>query len=187
MTASTGEGFRPGTSSTPGASGTPNTSNAPNTSAATGTSATSAAATTAATNATTAATATHEPVRRRTVARSSPRHEIRALLRAHLAAATGYRHLTRHCAVCARLLRLAMEPVTAPVAGGATEDPAGPPGAPAGPQKGAPRAVGRPRGKDLPPPRADAPSPGASEPVRGPLRDGRPNARRAEDESPPAT
>ncbi|MFI6965117.1 DUF6274 family protein [Streptomyces sp. NPDC050255] len=48
------------------------------------------------------------PVRRRT-----PRHEIRALLRAHLAAASGYRHLTRHCAVCARLLRLAMEPLTA--------------------------------------------------------------------------
>ncbi|WP_374119411.1 DUF6274 family protein [Streptomyces sp. RKAG290] len=44
--------------------------------------------------------------------RRTPRHEIRALLRAHLAAATGYRHLTRHCAVCARLLRLAMEPVT---------------------------------------------------------------------------
>ncbi|WP_445978167.1 DUF6274 family protein [Streptomyces poriferorum] len=53
------------------------------------------------------------PVRRRT-----PRHEIRALLRAHLAAASGYRHLTRHCAVCARLLRLAMEPLTA---SGATE------------------------------------------------------------------
>ncbi|WP_442806535.1 DUF6274 family protein [Streptomyces sp. NBC_01022] len=49
------------------------------------------------------------PARRRV-----PRHEIRALLRAHLAAASGYRHLTRHCAVCARLLRLAMEPLTAP-------------------------------------------------------------------------
>ncbi|MEE4493796.1 DUF6274 family protein [Streptomyces sp. BE230] len=49
------------------------------------------------------------PARRR-----APRHEIRALLRAHLAAASGYRHLTRHCAVCARLLRLAMEPLTAP-------------------------------------------------------------------------
>lgn len=43
----------------------------------------------------------------------APRHEIRALLRAHLAAASGYRHLTRHCAVCARLLRLAMEPLAA--------------------------------------------------------------------------
>lgn len=37
------------------------------------------------------------------------RHETRALLRAHLAAASGYRHLTRHCPVCHRLLRLAQE------------------------------------------------------------------------------
>ncbi|MFJ2023794.1 DUF6274 family protein [Streptomyces sp. NPDC087897] len=41
---------------------------------------------------------------------STARHEIRALLRAHLAAASAYRHFTRHCAVCHRLLRLAMEP-----------------------------------------------------------------------------
>lgn len=40
----------------------------------------------------------------------SARHETRALLRAHLAAASGSRHLTRHCPVCHRLLRLAMEP-----------------------------------------------------------------------------
>ncbi|MFB7334999.1 DUF6274 family protein [Streptomyces adustus] len=40
------------------------------------------------------------------------RHETRALLRAHLAAASPYRHLTRHCPVCHRLLRLAMD--TAP-------------------------------------------------------------------------
>ncbi|WP_431043538.1 DUF6274 family protein [Streptomyces sp. P1-3] len=40
---------------------------------------------------------------------TSARHEIRALLRAHLSAATGYRHSTRHCPVCHRLLRLAME------------------------------------------------------------------------------
>ncbi|MFI7005607.1 DUF6274 family protein [Streptomyces sp. NPDC050145] len=38
------------------------------------------------------------------------RHETRALLRAHLAAASGYRHVTRHCPICHRLLRLAMEP-----------------------------------------------------------------------------
>ncbi|MDQ8705958.1 DUF6274 family protein [Streptomyces sp. LHD-70] len=49
--------------------------------------------------------------------RASPRrHETRALLRAHLAAASGnrsgYRHLTRHCPVCHRLLRLAMESTT---------------------------------------------------------------------------
>ncbi|MFE5094524.1 DUF6274 family protein [Streptomyces sp. NPDC056638] len=44
---------------------------------------------------------------------ASAGHETRALLRAHLAAASGYRHLTRHCPICHRLLRLAMEPVTA--------------------------------------------------------------------------
>ncbi|NGN65327.1 hypothetical protein G5C51_15645 [Streptomyces sp. A7024] len=36
------------------------------------------------------------------------RHETRALLRAHLAAASSYRHLTRHCPICHQLLRLAM-------------------------------------------------------------------------------
>ncbi|MGW3580267.1 DUF6274 family protein [Streptomyces rubiginosohelvolus] len=54
---------------------------------------------------------------------SAARHETRALLRAHLAAASAYRHLTRHCAVCHRLLRLAMEP-------GATAEPDGAPEAP---------------------------------------------------------
>ncbi|QKV90352.1 hypothetical protein HUT19_18705 [Streptomyces sp. NA02950] len=44
---------------------------------------------------------------------TSAKHETRALLRAHLAAATGYRHLTRHCPICHRLLRLAMEPTAA--------------------------------------------------------------------------
>ncbi|GAB2776220.1 DUF6274 family protein [Streptomyces daliensis] len=45
-----------------------------------------------------------------TRAASTPgRHETRALLRAHLAAATRYRHVTRHCPICHRLLRLAME------------------------------------------------------------------------------
>ncbi|WP_327709867.1 DUF6274 family protein [Streptomyces sp. NBC_00464] len=65
------------------------------------------------------------PARRR-----APRHEIRALLRAHLAAASGYRHLTRHCAVCARLLRLAMEPLTAPGPPEGTAEPLTGPGAP---------------------------------------------------------
>ncbi|WP_434591840.1 DUF6274 family protein [Streptomyces sp. A5-4] len=37
------------------------------------------------------------------------RHGARALLRAHLAAASGYRHLGRHCPICRRLLRLALE------------------------------------------------------------------------------
>ncbi|MEV7858034.1 DUF6274 family protein [Streptomyces hirsutus] len=37
------------------------------------------------------------------------RHETRALLRAHLSAASSFGHLTRHCPVCHRLLRLAMD------------------------------------------------------------------------------
>ncbi|MFF7476228.1 DUF6274 family protein [Streptomyces sp. NPDC008092] len=55
---------------------------------------------------------------------ASVRHETRALLRAHLAAASSYRHLTRHCAVCHRLRRLAMDsaPHTAEPAEDATED-----------------------------------------------------------------
>ncbi|WP_155060538.1 DUF6274 family protein [Streptomyces blattellae] len=40
---------------------------------------------------------------------ASARHETRALLRAHLAAASSYRHLTRHCPICHQLLRLAMD------------------------------------------------------------------------------
>ncbi|MFJ8823661.1 DUF6274 family protein [Streptomyces sp. NPDC102467] len=40
------------------------------------------------------------------------RHETRALLRAHLSAASGRPHLTRHCPICHRLLRLAMDPAT---------------------------------------------------------------------------
>ncbi|GAB2732998.1 DUF6274 family protein [Streptomyces bullii] len=39
---------------------------------------------------------------------ASARHETRALLRAHLAAASSYGHLTRHCPICHHLLRLAM-------------------------------------------------------------------------------
>ncbi|WDT92286.1 hypothetical protein H0E86_16915 [Streptomyces sp. SCSIO-PteL053] len=54
---------------------------------------------------------------------SAARHETRALLRAHLAAAaSSYRHLTRHCAVCHRLLRLAMEPGATAEPEGAAED-----------------------------------------------------------------
>ncbi|WP_254399363.1 DUF6274 family protein [Streptomyces sp. AC602_WCS936] len=40
---------------------------------------------------------------------ASVRHETRALLRAHLSAASSYRHLTRHCPICHRLLRLALD------------------------------------------------------------------------------
>lgn len=39
----------------------------------------------------------------------SARRETRALLRAHLSAASSYRHVTRHCPICHRLLRLAMD------------------------------------------------------------------------------
>ncbi|MER6463622.1 DUF6274 family protein [Streptomyces sp. NPDC001288] len=51
---------------------------------------------------------------------ASARHETRALLRAHLAAASSYRHLTRNCPVCHRLLRLAMD--SAPCATEGPED-----------------------------------------------------------------
>ncbi|MFF8843630.1 DUF6274 family protein [Streptomyces sp. NPDC015127] len=57
-------------------------------------------------------------------ASAARRHETRALLRAHLAAATGYRHLTRSCPVCHRLLRLAMErPEPEPAAPDASPEP----------------------------------------------------------------
>ena len=42
-------------------------------------------------------------------ASTARRYETRALLRAHLSAYSGYRHLTRSCPICHRLLRLAME------------------------------------------------------------------------------
>lgn len=41
--------------------------------------------------------------------RSGSWHETRALLRAHLSASADYGHFTGQCAVCYRLLRLAME------------------------------------------------------------------------------
>ncbi|MFI1394695.1 DUF6274 family protein [Streptomyces sp. NPDC020681] len=57
-------------------------------------------------------------------ASAARQHETRALLRAHLKAASGYRHLTRHCPICHRLLRLAMEPSAEPAAEPpAAEDP----------------------------------------------------------------
>ncbi|MEU0474610.1 DUF6274 family protein [Streptomyces olivaceus] len=40
---------------------------------------------------------------------ASARHETRALLRAHLSAASSYGHATRHCPICHRLLRLALD------------------------------------------------------------------------------
>ncbi|MBP8535448.1 DUF6274 family protein [Streptomyces sp. MK37H] len=52
---------------------------------------------------------------------TSAKHETRALLRAHLAAAAGNRHFTRHCPICHRLLRLAMEHSAADEAGDRAE------------------------------------------------------------------
>ncbi|MGM9384928.1 DUF6274 family protein [Streptomyces antibioticus] len=51
---------------------------------------------------------------------ASVRHETRAMLRAHLSAASSYRHLTRHCPICHRLQRLAMD--GAPRGAGAPEE-----------------------------------------------------------------
>ncbi|THA60386.1 hypothetical protein E6P78_27255 [Streptomyces sp. A0958] len=79
----------------------------------------------------------------------APRHKVRALLRAHLAAASGYRHLTRHCAVCARLLRLAMEPVAASRPTRAADEPSGAPDAPTERRRAAVRAS---RAGDVSPP-----------------------------------
>ncbi|MFC8710961.1 DUF6274 family protein [Streptomyces sp. NPDC057197] len=50
---------------------------------------------------------------------ASARHETRALLRAHLAAASSYGHLTSRCPACHRLLRLAMESAPGPPAAAA--------------------------------------------------------------------
>ncbi|MWA12145.1 DUF6274 family protein [Streptomyces sp. BA2] len=55
-----------------------------------------------------------------TASAASARHEIRALLRAHLSAATSYRHVTRHCPICHRLERLALETSSAASAASAT-------------------------------------------------------------------
>ncbi|MFF4508350.1 DUF6274 family protein [Streptomyces sp. NPDC001401] len=55
---------------------------------------------------------------------ASVRHETRALLRAHLSAASSsYGHLTRHCPICHHLLRLALDsPRVAEVPDEAVED-----------------------------------------------------------------
>ncbi|MER6094777.1 DUF6274 family protein [Streptomyces sp. NPDC001728] len=73
---------------------------------------------------------------------SAARHDTGALLRAHLAAASRYGHLTRHCPVCHRLLRLAMElpelpePLELPEGEEPAEKPGEEPGEPeAGPGK----------------------------------------------------
>ncbi|MFE7814765.1 DUF6274 family protein [Streptomyces sp. NPDC057433] len=58
---------------------------------------------------------------------ASARHETRALLRAHLSAASSFGHHTRHCPVCHRLLRLAMDSAPrTPEASEPTQQPARP-------------------------------------------------------------
>lgn len=79
------------------------------------------------------------------MAASTARHETRALLRAHLAAVSGYRHLTRQCPVCHRLLRLAMDPseaVPEEIRSGASLAPGGPSGARPRPGRGDPGEPG---------------------------------------------
>ncbi|MFB7593233.1 DUF6274 family protein [Streptomyces sp. NPDC056160] len=56
---------------------------------------------------------------------ASARHETRALLRAHLAAASSYGHLTSRCPACHRLLRLAMESTPRPAAAPGAPQPPG--------------------------------------------------------------
>ncbi|MDX2919318.1 MULTISPECIES: DUF6274 family protein [Streptomyces] len=87
---------------------------------------------------------------------SAARHETRALLRAHLAAASAYGHLTRHCTVCHRLLRLAMEPGATVEPAGAAETAPDPVGAPGGRED----APGRPGGDEDERPPATRPSAG---------------------------
>ncbi|WP_073228418.1 MULTISPECIES: DUF6274 family protein [unclassified Streptomyces] len=103
---------------------------------------------------------------------SAARHETRALLRAHLAAASAYGHLTRHCAVCHRLLRLAMEPGAAAESGGASEPAPDATEAAPDPTEPAPDATGA------------APDPAGASAAREGVR-GRPGGH--EDQRPPAT
>ncbi|QNE75987.1 hypothetical protein F0344_16320 [Streptomyces finlayi] len=83
---------------------------------------------------------------------STARHETRALLRAHLAAASGYRHLTRHCPICHRLLLLALEPAATPGESGAFLSP---PRGPSRPSGGPEAPGGGPVAPDSPPGTAD--------------------------------
>ncbi|MEW2633968.1 DUF6274 family protein [Streptomyces sp. NPDC048389] len=86
-------------------------------------------------------------------ASTARRYETRALLRAHLSAYSGYRHLTRSCPICHRLLRLAMErPEHEP------QD--------RGPQAPLPQAV-----QSAPEPSRDAPHEPASADDKGPTKE----------------
>ncbi|MEV6259183.1 DUF6274 family protein [Streptomyces sp. NPDC051784] len=105
------------------------------------------------------------------------RHETRALLRAHLAAASGYRHLTRHCPICHRLLRLALEPLTDPQAPHDTSGSGDATGEPRALQEAA-GAPGRRLAEDPPPNRP---------PTSRSATEGGPESRPPGDESPPTT
>ncbi|MFE3519214.1 DUF6274 family protein [Streptomyces sp. NPDC059166] len=105
------------------------------------------------------------------------RHETRALLRAHLAAASGYRHLTRHCPICHRLLRLALEPLADPQPPDEATGPRDPAGAPHAPQEAAEGAARHP-GEKQPP---------HEPPTSLRLAADGPERRESGDESPPAT
>ncbi|WP_078510037.1 DUF6274 family protein [Streptomyces sp. Tu 6176] len=72
---------------------------------------------------------------------ASARHETRALLRAHLAAASSYGHLTSRCPACHRLLRLAMESAPLPPAAAAKA-----PAVPRRPAEASERRSGAPGG-----------------------------------------
>ncbi|WP_432248918.1 DUF6274 family protein [Streptomyces sanyensis] len=87
-------------------------------------------------------------------ASTARRYETRALLRAHLAASSGYRHLTKTCPVCHHLLRLALER--------ADREPGAPAGEPESPAGGLQGPSGGPA--EQPPPR---------ERVARPAREGR--------------
>ncbi|MEU3146607.1 MULTISPECIES: DUF6274 family protein [unclassified Streptomyces] len=85
---------------------------------------------------------------------ASARHETRALLRAHLSAASSFGHHTRHCPVCHRLLRLAMDSAPrTPEASEPTQQPARPaeptgPTDPTGPTEPTERPPERVGGED---------------------------------------
>ncbi|MET9292740.1 DUF6274 family protein [Streptomyces sp. NPDC003077] len=100
---------------------------------------------------------------------TAARHETRALLRAHLSAVSGYRgyrHLTRHCPVCHRLLRLAMEPHEDMEPHEEETSPAPPSAAGPGPSDGATGAPARTDEPDVGPPGTARPA--ATEPAGGP-------------------
>lgn len=105
---------------------------------------------------------------------SRPRHETRALLRAHLSAAARYGHDTRHCPICHRLQRLAMEPGDEHRPAPRPEFPAEPSGPPGGAGRPAGVARGEGAGEAVPAGPADSAAPSAlvAAPCPGAPREG---------------